>query len=273
MAKKAATKPELPAVQESPGTAIATTEPSRFEVLKPDSEIAQALAANLNGEKLTVSDLTIVKTPSGGNTNWTIEELSGEVTTDSITGLLVYYAPHGVLWPLADPSGDSKPLLVTDNLITARKVGDDYGDLDPKVIEAYRNDDGTYDWLNLPYNQFGTGKGGFGKRCKEQRIMCILREQDHFPLLIRVAPGSLRNVTPFVKKLPVEHWRAIVELKLEKAKSSSNQDFSKIKPRLAGTISREHGAIINATYTKAIGAAAQEGALSGADDSGGDDLE
>lgn len=255
-------------------TELSIVNPANFLALQPGSDVSEALTANLvEGESMMIGDLTVVKTPTSGSTKWTIEDVTGEVVTDAITGILVYYGPHGVLWPSNESVEGTKPLLVTHDLKIARKIGDDYGDLDEAAIEACRNDDGSYDWKALPYNQFGTGKNGIGKRCKEQRLMAILRESDAFPLLIRAQPGSLKSVTTFIKKLPCAHFRAIVELKLEKAQSKGGQAYAMIKPRLVAQLTKEQGEVVKTMYTENLGEAIRNAALQADFNSGQDDLE
>ena len=243
------------ATAEPQTTAIATLETSRFLAIRPNSDIAEALQANLaTGETLRESDLTRVKVPGGGGTRWTIPSVTGEESADEIVGVLVYYAPRGVLWPSQDP-GKSLPVLISSDLRTARKVGDDIGDLDPRVLDSMHLGGGVYDFRGTAeggkniYNDFGSGKNGIGKRAKESRVICLLRENDTFPLLINAPPGSLKTVAPFVKKLPVAHFRAVVALKLAKVKSKGGIDYAQIVPTMVGQLSSEEGHAIKRMYT------------------------
>jgi hypothetical protein len=255
-------------------TELTTIDETKFLALRPGSEVAEALEANLStGETVTVGDLTTVPIPSQGVTQFTFEDLEGEISTPTITGALVYYCPFGVLWPYEEPSDNAMPLLVTHDLRVAHKKGDEYGDLDREAIEACRLSDGTYDWQKLPYNKYGSAARGKGKRCKEQRYMCILREGDTFPLLVRISPGSLRNVTSFIKKLTVPYWRTVVELSLEKTKNDGGQPFSRVKIRLVEKLDATVGAAIKSTYTERLEEAVQMAAEQSAVDSGQDDLE
>jgi hypothetical protein len=241
----------------STDTGLSVLEKSNYLALRPSSDIAEALEANLaNGERIKETDLTRVKIPGSGLTRWTIPGITGDETVDEIVGVLVHYSPRGVLWPSEDV-GNALPVLVSDDLRTARRVSEEIGDLDSEILDAMMIDDEgrAYDWRgsdeNGPnkYNDFGTGKKGIGKRCKESRMLGILRESDAFPLLISAAPGSLKTVVPFVKKLTVPHFRAVVSLKLEKLKSKGGQDYARIIPTLVGELSREEGTRIKQLYT------------------------
>ena len=229
-----------------------------FQALTSNSRASRALAANFStGEQMSFADLTKVGVPSGGITQWQIEDITGSQSVPAITGICCYYAPYGVLWPTDEPSEDGRPLLVTHDLVRAFKVGDSYGDTDPEVIESCKLADGSYDWRALPYNQYGTAKGGHGKRCKELRLMALLRPEDTMPLLVRISPGSLRPVTQFFKKLPVPFFEAIIELSLKKEKSKGGVTYAQVVPRLVGTLTEEQGAVIESMYTRTLAEAAR----------------
>ena len=229
---------------------------SRFIALDPANTRLQAFKANLaaSGESMGPGDLIRVKTPSGGGTKWEVSDgLGSSEMVDAITGVLVLYQPCGVLWPSEELSEGQKPVLRTFDLQTAEQVGPIPDDM-LETLAKYKIGERTYNWRDLPYNQFGSGKGGFGKRCKEQRMMFILRENDAFPVWLTVQPGSLKIVTGFIKKLAGEcpYWQSIVELKLIKDRSTGGQPFSSIVPRLVGKLSDEDAARVKEEYTDTL---------------------
>ena len=67
-----------------------------------------------------------------------------------------------------------------------------------------------------------------------------------------VGPGSLRNIVPFLKRLPVFPHEAVIGLKLVKVKSSGGQPYSQIVPRLVGTITPEQGDVARRVYADPI---------------------
>lgn len=244
-------------------TEIATVEPATlalmFEALQPDNEAREAMLANMMpGEGFEENDLVRVKTPAGGGTTWEYDVLGNTVNTKAITGVLAAFTQRGTLWPSEDPS-ESAPYLVSDNLLTARKVGDEIGDLDPDVLESMLIKDGPnkglYDWRGTEeggpnlYNDYNSSSKGRGKRCKESRVMFLLPKDSAFPLVVRAQPGSLRNIKPFIKMLPVPHFRAVIELTLVNEKNAGGQPFSQIVPRYVGDIGREAGKLVLDTYT------------------------
>lgn len=233
------------------GELITGVEGSKFLALRPDSDVREALLANLGpGEMLQASDLPRVPTPAGGGKvfSWT-DSGNNEQTAKSIDGVLVYYGARGVLWGSEEPQGKASPVLVTYDLITAFRVSDEIGDLDEDVLESCRTGDRTYSWQRLPYNQYGTSKSGRGRRCKESRLLAILRANEAWPLLLTAGPGSLKTVVPFVKRLPVPHFRAEVSLTLERVENAGGQPYSQIVPKLTGTLSKQEGEMIKRLYT------------------------
>jgi len=226
-----------------------TTKEVNYPALMPDSRQAAILRANLDGEPMTERDLIKVGTPLGGATTWSFEVNGNDETADELVGLLVGVGKRGVLWPQEDPSG-MRPVLISPDLITGYRVGNDLGSIDPEALERYRTGDGEYDWVALSGSaEFGYGSGkGRGKKVKESRVLAILREGDVWPLLISVGPGSLGTLLPFLKRLPCFPYEAVIGLRLERAKNQGGQPYSVIVPRLVGTVSEQQGEVARATY-------------------------
>jgi len=226
-----------------------TTKEVNYPALMPDSRQAAILRANLDGEPMTERDLVKVRTPLGGATTWSFEVNGNEETTDELVGLLVGVGKRGVLWPQEDPSG-MRPVLISPDLITGYRVGNDLGSIDPDALERYRTGDGEYDWVALSEStEFGPRAGkGRGKRVKEGRLLAILREGDVWPLLVNVSPASLGLVVPWLRRLSVFTYEAVIGLKLQKTKNEAGQPYSVIVPRLVGTVSEQQGEVARATY-------------------------
>lgn len=249
---------------------LATCDLACYPVLDPDSGVAEAIAENLGNAQLSVNDLTHVPIPTGGSTKWVIDGAAGEEQVDAIEGILVYHGDGGVIWPHTEPKKGTRPYLRTFDLVTAHKFGDDPGDLDVEAIEKCRNEDGSYDWHALvvadgaPFG-WGTGKGGVGKRAKEHKILCVLPQDQAFPLMIRAQPGSLKDTRQFFLKLTkamVPHYRAVVRLTLEKAESqSTGTDFAKIAMSLVSTLPRDAGIQLKKMFKDTLDAAYKSGRL------------
>lgn len=245
-------------VQEKPTAgALAILEQSKFLVLR-DNDVRQSIAENLAREaQFSMSDLVHVPTPTGGITKWTFNDIDGEKTVDAITGLCVLYSLGGTLWPTEGSAiPGTLPYLRTDDLVTAYRVGDDSGDLPVDEIEKFRLPNGLYDWARMTNDKaggifgWGTGQTGKGKRVTEYRVICLLRENDSFPLLFRAGPGSLKDVKKFFIRLH-PWWRSVVTLKLKKA-TGVRGAYSVMDPSFVGWISKEEGEAIRAMYVEPL---------------------
>ncbi len=239
---------------------------SKFIACRPGSAIVEAMEANgCAGERFRFSDLPQAKVPSGGETTWVVKSIIGSELSPDITGVLVYYGKAGVLWPSDEIKEGTSPVLITNDFITAIQISDDFGDLDQMAIEeCFLREEGgrkLYDWAKLPYNEWGSGRNG-GKRCREQRLLCVLREGDYAPVFVRVPPTSVGDVSSFIRKLTVQtqkkHFEVIVSLKLEKVLSVEGKSYGKIVIEAKGSVSKEEGALFKAIYTDALGQAMDE---------------
>lgn len=241
---------------------------TELSVIKAENFVALSGAASglreaqaASGETVGLGGLTWVRTPSGGGTTWEIEDgLGNSEPAREITGVLVLYRKRSILWPTeGDPQEGAKPLLVSDDhpdLAVARKVGSDYGDLDPDLIECCRREDGLYDVRPkskggiFHYAEFGTSTKGPGPRMKEQRIVGVLREGDLWPLMLTVQPGSLRNVINTIARLTVPYWQCIVRFTLAKAVASNGSPYSQLALSVSkATLTAEQGLAIKQAYT------------------------
>lgn len=246
----------------------------QYLALQPESNIGEILASNVGEDaSISIRDLVSVPTPSSGATRWSIQTIAGEESVEEIVGILAYHQPYGSLWPSDDPVEGTPPLLVTNDFRVAKKIGDDYGDLDPDAIEAARRADGYYDWKRIPYTEMGSGKKGIGKRAKEGRILCLIRPGDALPTILRVGPGSAGAVQQFLMQLTgarLFYYQAVIGISLEKKTSRGGQNFSKMKFRLVDKLTPEQGQAVRDQYTKPLEASLSrdfESVNSGGEDS------
>lgn len=228
-------------------TAIAVS--GLYRALSPSSEIAEVIEANLGGGSLRRSDLTFVRVPTGGSTRWVWSSAGNEFAEKAITGLCVVATRVEYnLWPFVTAKPGNVPFLRSLDGVVGHRVGDDHGDLDLKAIEAARNEDGTFRWKDIPYCQWQDRKP---PRAKPSRVLGVLREEDAAPLFVQISPTSLKPVDEFLRALAaqfVPHYRAVVELTLEKRKGST-ADYAAIVLRHVGTVSQEEGERAKALFT------------------------
>ncbi len=226
---------------------LATIPKNEFMALDSKGEHVEAMNAMTEmGETIGPNDLLRVKTPTGGSTTWMVPGPVGDTAEETIVGALVFFQRCGVLWPTEDFQTGSLPVLKTFDLITAEQIGPIPDDM-VESLEPYRIDERKFHWSEasgMLYNQWGSGKDGIGKRCKEQIMLFVLRPQDLFPLIITAQPGSLKTVGLWLKQLnhiDVPFWRVIVELSLTKVSNSRGQDYSQIVPQIVGQVDKTTG--------------------------------
>lgn len=242
------------------GELITGVADSKFLALRPDSDVREALMANLGpGESLQATDLPRVTTPAGGAKVWSwTDSGNNEQSAKSIDGLLVAVLCRGTLWGSEDPQSGVQPVLVSYDLMHAVRMNEDIGDLDADVLESCRIGDRLYDWRRLPYNQYGSASNGRAKRCKESRLLAVLRENEAWPLLVAAGVGSFKTVLPFVKRLAVPHYRALVSLTLQKVENAGGQPYSQIVPKYIGAVGKEEGEIVRRLYTEPLSRLAEQ---------------
>ncbi len=230
-------------------------------LFQADAELLEAM--EMCDEDVTLGDLTRVKIPSDGKTSWNIETISGDENHKELEGILVCVAKGGVLWPNDDPKPGTRPVLRTDDLKTAVlgcEPEDVPADMAAVISDYVLNADEVaqglkpvYNWEALPYNKFGTGKKGIGKRCVEQRNVFLLRDCDVAPILVRIQPGSLKVFTSFLKAIPttagVPYYRCRVSLGLVKETSAGGVEYSQVAPRLVGVLNPADGAEVKKMFT------------------------
>lgn len=232
--------------------ALKLYEQSEIAALDPQSEAALAFRENNEGSSFDVSDLIRVKVPSAGGTIWTIEGPAGKESVDEIQGVIVFKAPHGLIWRSEDISPGEKPVVVSNDLVTG-KLNVPREEVPTEMIETLDANEvpghpGVYDWAKLPYTQWGTGKKGIGKYAKEQIMLFILRPNELLPLFIAVPPGSIKNMKKFFLQASIQYYRMVISLKLKEEISKGKIKYSQIIPTHVGTISAEDGKKICEMY-------------------------
>jgi hypothetical protein len=233
-------------------SALKVYESSDIAALDPNSEAALAFRENNQGSGFDVGDLIRVKVPSAGGTIWTIEGPEGKEQTETLEGVVVFKAPHGIIWRSDDISPGEKPIVVSNDLVTG-KLNVPFDEVPKEMMEAIesaeiKGNPGVYDWAKLPQTQWGTGKKGHGKYAKEQILMFILRPGDLLPLFLAVPSGSIKNLKKFFLHCKMPYYRMLVSLKLKEAISKGGIKYSQIVPEQTGSISAADGMKICELY-------------------------
>lgn len=235
----------------------AAFEPTRLEVMRE----------NMDGQSIGFFDLPVVKTPPGGAPFFTLDTVSGPKPLDTITGVLAFTTLHGVLWPSNDSAGGSKPVLVTRDMKTARMASPELATRDPStgritaitgapsamvqvLSESENLTTNTWDWMTLPYTQFGSGRDGMGKAAKEGRLAFVCTADSALPICLRMAPSSLKAMKSILLKLELPYYHYIWQfsLQIQESKRATKEKYSAIVPKIVGTLSPEDAAVVASNW-------------------------
>ena len=230
----------------------------QFQALIEGSDLNDAIQANCGGGTLSLNDLSQVGMPLGGLTTWNYEDVSGnEVSSKTITGVMVFFQKTGALYGTTEIGSGVRPVLVTNDCEVAYRVNDSIGELDEEELEAARFDGDRYRWNDLSYCQFGSAPNGRGKRCTEKLKVGILQAGEAYPVVVNVSAASIGRLEKFRKLLSVPYWRAVVELSLVKADGAN--PYSMVKPRQVDSLNKEMGDIVKKMYTDPMVASLKAG--------------
>ena len=179
---------------------VATTE-KNFNLVTLTGELKEAVAEELDG--LGTLPFERAKIPSGGGLAF---ELPGEtedepVMSTDLTGVLIHHHPVNAYWKEEYAGGNVQP---------------DCSSHDGKQ-GVERETGEIHDCSKCPHNQFGSGKNGSGKACKNIHRCYILQENNPVLKKEKSADGITysRAAFAFVSKLTDEQraeTKAMVEM-------------------------------------------------------------
>ncbi len=204
-----------------------------ISIMKMDADsLGEALSDNLGGESLSAFDLDRIKVPAGGATTWEYETIDGIVSERELKGIIIHKATNRTYWPVGmDEGGGGTPpdCSSADGVIG---VGDPGGSC-----------------ASCPHNQFGSGKNGRGKSCKESTMLFILQGNALLPRVVSVPPSSLRGMKKYMLRLAsagTPFWKALTMLTLNKVQNPDGIDYAEIVATKKETIPCEKAAVIKA---------------------------
>jgi len=210
-------------------------EVNEYAVIKMDSDsLAEVIEANIGGQGISRFDLDKLKVPGSGGTIWEVPTLEGTEAKEEVEGIILHWKDVRAFW-FDDYSGDnSPPDCYSDDTIIG--VGDPGGKC-----------------KDCPYSQWGSADKGDGQKCKQMRIMFLLRKDDILPLALTAPPTSVKNIRNYFMRLAsrgIPFYGVVTGLNLEKAKSSTGIDYSQIKPEYKERIEPEMAEEIKAYREK-----------------------
>lgn len=205
------------------GGALKIIDASNYALIN-DRASLQSMIYNLQGEQISEFDLDRIKVPAGGATFFSVPTAEGIKPMEAVEGIVLHIGIRRSYWEDPNPSGVPPQCYSIDGLHGIGKPGGDCG--------------------ACPFNQFGSavkpdGKQGRGKRCREMRLMLIIRPEDRLPMVVLAPPASIKAVKQWLMKLPVFMFQAVIRLTLQEDKNSDGIKYSKLVPEAIGSISPE----------------------------------
>lgn len=163
-----------------------------------------------------------VKIPPGGGLAFEVPGDTEEPDYEKeLVGVIVDHHPVNSYWP-ESMSGENSPPDCSSN--------------DGKV--GVGNPGG--DCATCHFNQWGSGKNGQGKACKNMHRIYLLRDGEMFPMLLTLPPTSIRNFSGFVAKRIVGRGRrsyeAVTRVTLKRVESSHGHAYSQAQFSVAGVL-------------------------------------
>lgn len=200
-----------------------------FAIATQMGGIKDVIEANLGGESIDQFSLDKVKVPAGGGTQWEIPTLTGDISAPTIEGVIVAWKTVRSYYDKPYTGGGEPPLCASDDGMVG--FGSPFGEEQPV----------THDCSSCPLNQWGSS-GKTKKACQERRLLFVLRQADHLPLMVAIPPASLKETKNFFMRLlqaGVPYWGAIVELSLVKDKNAEGIVFSRVSPKVIRVLEAE----------------------------------
>lgn len=208
-------------------TAVAKAdEGCAFIALRQEPGVLQEiLEENLGGGTFKPSDLDQVKVPTGGQIVWSVVNEAGEDdAVKELTGIIVHQSPSQMALYMKAYTGESNPpdCSSRDGVVG---VGTPGGDC-----------------KTCRYNQWESAESGKGKRCKEHKVLYVLRKGDMLPCAVHIPATSLGNLRKYMTRLlgnGVSVKSAVTCLRLVKAQSGGGITYSQAVFTMAGQLTPE----------------------------------
>ena len=191
-----------------------------------EAELREVYSENLGNESISAFDLERVTVPSGGGTQWTIQDIEeGERSVKKIEGIIIYWRNVRVYYETKFSGGNERPDCVSDDGV--RGVGDPGGVC-----------------TECPYAQWGSDESG-GQKCQQKKMLFVLQRDSMLPLVISVPPTSIKAIKGYFLRLTakmVPYWAVVTKLELAKTKNEAGISYSVVVPSLGSRLSEEEAA-------------------------------
>ncbi len=216
---------------------VVISDDSKYPVLStPQEELMEIVSDALApGEKLGIGDLTRIKVPAGGGTQWLIPSLStGEdEAVKELRGVIISRATRRGLWVKEFEGGNERP--------DCASIGGLVGSINDESDATLTIPDGQA-CASCPYNEFETATKGSGKACKETRQLFMFVEGELLPIMLNIPPGSLKNAKQYfvgLLKAGLKSGGVETVMKLIKVPSAGGIDYAQVVFTVGNILSPE----------------------------------
>lgn len=188
-----------------------------YPVLSGDSEVVEILAENLSGDSFSPFELDQLKVPSGGMVSWEVETLDGGFeAVKTIEGIVIFTQMQRAFYEVEldddEVSSGNPPDCVSQDCVVGKgKPGGECAACE--------------------YAEYGSAIKGDGQRCKQSRIMYVVRPGQFLPAALKVPASSLKAAKKYLLKLAgagLPYTSVVTSFGLEKLKSNSGIAYSGI---------------------------------------------
>lgn len=208
-------------------TAIVKAVPiEEYNIVASRDQILEIIETNMGAGGMGPADLTKIKIPGGGGTQWEEETIEGVKHVDEITGVVVYWEDVRLYWKV--PYDESTERTPPD----CKTVGDCLvGVGDPGGV-----------CRSCPKDAWPGKVGGIqpAKLCSERRVLFICRADDWMPIAMPLPVMSRAKCHEFFIKLTqgkLTHYGAIINFTLTRTENASGKPYSFLTMKVVDRLS------------------------------------
>lgn len=174
-------------------------------------ERAAMFAKEMDGLSFRYDEISM---PSSGGLAFTLPYAGPNEpkTAEHLTGVILYHYPHNGYWTKKYAGAKERPQCSSRD----GKIG---------------NGDPGGNCITCPHNQYGSGKNGRGKACKNMRKVYFLKEGDHLATVLDLPSTSLTNFGDYIAKRVLGRGKfsfgVMTKISLEQAENGDGTPYSR----------------------------------------------
>lgn len=195
-------------------TELTTTNNATFALAAIDADVMDAIQEELQG--LGQIPFDTVKVPSGGGIMFELpgDDPENPDMTKELVGVILHHHPVNSYWADSYTGGNTPP---------------DCASFDGVTGVMFETGEVT-SCATCPRNQFGSGKDGVGKACKNAHRLYILREGEMLPTIFNIPPTGIKAFKEYIaKRIVLKGKRAhkvVTKITLKKAQNAGGIAYS-----------------------------------------------